>query len=86
MSNSYIKDLARANSIAHWRTKKRLELSPKNAADRLLWCKVRRHWTVEDWRKYMFTDECSVERGKGKEIEWVFGLPTDKWKPEIVTI
>jgi hypothetical protein len=33
---------------------------------------------VEDWRKYMFTDECSTEQGKGKEIEWVFGLPADK--------
>jgi hypothetical protein len=43
MSNSYIKDLARANGIAHWRAKKRPELSPKNAADRLLWCKIRRH-------------------------------------------
>jgi hypothetical protein len=39
---------------------------------------------VEDWRKYIFIDEYSAERGKGKEIEWIFGLPTDKWKPEIV--
>jgi transposase len=85
MSNSYIKDLARANGIAHWRAKKRPELSPKNASDRFLWCKVRRHWTVDDWRKYMFTDECSAERGKGQEQEWVFGLPADKWKPEMVT-
>jgi hypothetical protein len=33
---------------------------------------------MEDWRKYMFTDECSIERGKGQEIECVFGLPIDK--------
>ena len=33
----------------------------------------------------MWSDECSVERGTGKEIEWVWGIPADKWKPEMVT-
>ena len=32
----------------------------------------------------MFSDECSVERGKGKKREWVWGPPVDKWKPEMV--
>jgi hypothetical protein len=30
-------------------------------------------------------NECLVERGKGQEQEWVFGLPANKWKPEMVT-
>ena len=33
----------------------------------------------------MFTNEYLAERGKGQEQEWVFGLPTNKWKPEMVT-
>jgi hypothetical protein len=33
----------------------------------------------------MWSDECSAERGSGKVIEWVWGIPTDKWKPEMVT-
>jgi hypothetical protein len=33
---------------------------------------------VDNWRKYMFTDEYSIEQGKGQEQEWVFGLPADK--------
>jgi hypothetical protein len=48
MSNSYIKDLAYANGITYWCVKKRPELSPKNMANHFLWCKVRRHWTVDD--------------------------------------
>lgn len=85
MSNTYIKNLARRYGIHHWRAKKRPELTSEVAALRLLWCRVRRHWTVDQWRTYMFSDECSAERGRGKEIEWVFGLPKDKWKPEMVT-
>lgn len=85
MSNTYIKDLARAEGIHHWRAKKRPELTVKSAADRLLWCKIREHWTVDMWRQYMFSDECSAERGKGQEQEWVYGCPADKWKPEFVT-
>jgi transposase len=33
------------------------------------------------WREYIWSDECSVERGKGGEIVWVWGHHTDKWKP-----
>jgi hypothetical protein len=29
----------------------------------------------------MLSDECSVERGAGKSVEWCFGNPADKWKP-----
>ena len=85
MSNSYIKDLARKNGLFHWRAKKRPELTEKHAAERLLWCKCRAHWTVEQWGKYMWSDECSVERGSGKVTEWVFGARVDKWNPKMVT-
>jgi transposase len=29
----------------------------------------------------MWSDECSVERGKEGEVVWVWGHATDKWKP-----
>jgi hypothetical protein len=84
MSNSYIKDLVPANNLKHWRAKKRPELEPHYAAGWLLWCEVRRYWDVKRWRTYMFSDECSAERGSGKMQERVWGIPVDKWKPEIV--
>ena len=34
----------------------------------------------------MWSDKCSVERGRGKLIEWVFGYRNDKWKPVYATI
>jgi len=39
---------------------------------------------VERWRNYIWSDECSAERGKGKKQVWVFGVPADKWKPDFV--
>lgn len=33
----------------------------------------------------MWSDECSVERGRGKLFEWVFGPRANKWNPDMVT-
>jgi hypothetical protein len=85
MSNSTIKRLARKHGLHHWRAKKRPELTEEHAAERLLWCRCRAHWGVEEWKIYMWSDECSAERGRGKLIEWVFGYRSDKWKPSHVT-
>ena len=32
----------------------------------------------------MWSDECSVERGRGKRDEWAFRTPAQKWQPEMV--
>jgi hypothetical protein len=85
MSDTYIKNLAKANGLTHWRAKGRPELTVVHAAERLLWCRVRAHWDVVRWKSYCWSDECSAERGKGQEIEWVWGTPSDKWKPSHVT-
>lgn len=85
MSNSYIYLLATEAGLSHWRAKKRPELTPEVASKSLLWRKRRAHWKTKRWRKYMWSDECSVERGKEGEIVWVWGHSSDKWKPSHVT-
>jgi hypothetical protein len=85
MSNTTIKRLAQKHELYYWRAKKRPELTEEHAAKRILWCKCRAHWGVEEWKIYMWSDECSAERGRGKLIEWVFRLRADKWKPSHVT-
>ena len=84
MSNATIKRIADNAGIKYWKAKRRPVFSKKVAEERLLWCKIRAHWGVEEWRKYIWSDECSVERGRGKVVEWVFGYPKDKWKPKMV--
>ena len=47
-------------------------------AKRLAWCKEREYWGFEEWSKVIWSDECSVERGTGKERVWVFQFPHEK--------
>ena len=78
MSNSHIKNLCREAGLTHWRAKKRPKFTEEHAKKRYQWAQIRRYWDVTMWRRMMFSDECSVERGAGKKQIWVFGLPKDK--------
>ncbi|KUJ06194.1 uncharacterized protein LY89DRAFT_790705 [Mollisia scopiformis] len=55
-----------------FRARRRPELTEVNAAERLVWCLKNRHRNAEEWGTYMWSDECFVERGRGKQTEWVF--------------
>ena len=70
--------------LTNWLAKKRPLLSPEVAVKRLAWCLERRHWRYEDWLKIIWSDECSVERGSGKERQWVFRFPHEKWDKEMI--
>ena len=69
----------------NWRAKKRPHLTEDVAKLRLAWCKERKDWTAEDFRKHMWSDECSAERGKGRSGEWCFRTIAQKWDPKMVT-
>jgi transposase len=83
-SDSTLKRMLEPSGIRNWRAKRRPHLSEAHAKKRLEWCKARRHWTLEQWRTYMWSDECSAERGKGKSAEWVFRTAEQKWDPKLV--
>jgi hypothetical protein len=70
-----IKKILKKHGISNWRAKKRPFLIEEVARKRYLWCKARKDWTVADFCNYMWSDECSAERGKGKATEWVFCTP-----------
>jgi transposase len=44
--------------------RKKPHLSPKQIVNRLAFAKKYKDWTVEQWRKVLWTDEASFERGK----------------------
>lgn len=45
-------------------------LKPKHIADRLTWAKAHRHWTWREWKRMIWTDECSFKIGPHGRI-WV---------------
>jgi hypothetical protein len=59
-------------------------LTEANAAKRLAWCLEHRYWTKEEWGLYMWSDECSVERGRGKRAEWVFRTSNQAWERKMI--
>jgi len=81
---STLKRILKEHGITNWRAKRRPFLTPKHAAKRLAWCLKHRFRNDEEWGMVLWSDECSVERGRGANAEWVFRTPSQKWNPEMV--
>ena len=48
-------------------------------AKRFRWATAYRNWTVEDFERVIWSDECSVEKSKDPKQQWVFGELAEKW-------
>ena len=70
--------------ITNWLAKKRPILTQKHAQQRLQFAKQYRYWSIQDWARVIWSDECSVERGSGKERKWCFRTPAQKWEKEMI--
>jgi Transposase len=79
-----IRSILSRHGITNWRARRRPLLTEANAAKRLAWCLEHRGFTEEEWGMYMWSDECSVERGRGKRDEWVFRTANQAWDRGIV--
>jgi hypothetical protein len=67
--------------MKHWRAKRRPELTPELAAKRLAFATK---YLDEDFSKWLFSDECSVELGKEPVRAWAWGYPGEQYTPERV--
>lgn len=77
--------LLRRYDISHWRSKRRPELTEGHARIRLQFARQYSHLTAADWRnRFIFSDECLVEKGRGKKRPWSFGYASEKWTPNKV--
>jgi len=63
--------MLRGKGMRKWIARKRLKLLPRHTSARLAWALEWNDWTVEQWRKYIWADECSVERSKEAGAKWV---------------
>jgi transposase len=68
--------LLKEHGILNWRAKRRPHLTQTEATLRLAFARAHRH---TDWSRYLFSDECSVEKGRGKKALWAFGYWYQKW-------
>jgi len=71
-------------NIKKWMAAKRLMLKKEHAKLRLQWAKDRIDWDEDEWSVVIWSDECSVERGSGRQRQWVFRTPQQKWDSDMI--
>ena len=84
-----IKRLLQEMNIRKWKRLKRPALTQRYATARLNWAQRYRLFSYLNWRRVRWSDECSVEIGKGRKLEWVFvkggpGQLEERLKPNMV--
>ncbi|KAJ5737409.1 uncharacterized protein N7483_002534 [Penicillium malachiteum] len=70
--------LLRESNLWKWLVLQRPELKPEHVAKRLQWALRVRDYTPEKWKKVFWSDESTVERGKGSRREHTFTRPKDQ--------
>jgi len=73
-----LRGLLRELGKRKWRQLKRPQLTQAHADARHAWAKRYEHYTVEDWKRLKWSDECTVERGRGIRPIWTFNRPSEQ--------
>ncbi len=73
-----LRGLLREMDRRKWRQLKRPQLTQEQADARLPWAKRCENYTEEDWKRLKWSDECTVERGVGKQPIWTFLRPCEQ--------
>lgn len=84
ISRGTLYNIISKHGIKNWLSKKRPILTEKDAQRRLEWALAHQHW-LEEWEWIIWSDECSIVRGSGKQRPWVFRTPQQKWDKEMIT-
>lgn len=69
------------NGLGALPTIKQPEISDENAKDRLRWCKNKIDWTLEDWKRVIFTDEARINRFNSDGFIWCWKKDNEEIKP-----
>ena len=60
-------------------------LTKEQMKERLKWCLEHEHWTLEDWKNVIFTDETSVQMGAVRGKRRVWRKKDETFHPHVVT-
>jgi transposase len=61
--------------------KKKPFLSKKHVQARYKWAKVHEHWTIEDWKKVVWSDETKINIWGSDGVKYYWSRPGDPCKP-----
>lgn len=60
------------SGLKKWRCRKRPLLTDERVAARLRWALLHDNKPLEYWQRWRWSDECSIERGKGGKWDFVY--------------
>jgi transposase len=73
-----IQRLLREMGKRKWKQKQRPEIKAYHAEKRLEWAHTYEQYTSHSWASVKWSDECTVERGRGIQPVWTFTRPSDQ--------
>lgn len=84
LSKSTIKRVLRTYGLRKWKSKKRIPLNKETAKKRRAFC---RNWAgFDDWEKFIFSDECSAQRGSNSPVQFVLRFQTEAFLQEFINL
>ncbi|GFS47830.1 uncharacterized protein TNCV_3598321 [Trichonephila clavipes] len=54
-------------------------MTPQNAKHRLQWCRAQRHWTVDMWKTFLWTDESRFTVWQSDGRVWIWWIPGERF-------
>jgi hypothetical protein len=59
-------------------------IAPVNAKRRQKWCKERRHWLMDHWKRVTWSDESRYTTWRSDGRIWVWRMPGERYLPACV--
>ena len=60
------------------------KITVRNAKRRLEWCRAQRHWTLEQWKRILWSDESRFTIWQSDGRIWVWRMPGERYLPECI--
>lgn len=78
LSATSVYRLLRINAYRKVKPTKKPGLTDKQKAARLVWCLDHQYWSLEDWKRVVWSDETSVVHGVKRGGERVWRTPFER--------